>query len=259
VTRPSGWLAGCNKSDGCRVLILSWNGWETLKRNRQTMARISFSSLSLLFSRTDEEAMWRVKSHDDHRAFAQLVERWEQPIRRLCARMTGDPHRGDDLKQETFARLFERRKSYEPTGRFSTYLWRIALNICHDEIRRVARRREFVLDGENDDNDSGVDLRVVDDVTPDTRVAELEEGELVRNALLRLPEIYRTVLVLRHYEGLKLAKIAEILEVPEGTVNSRMAEALARLTRILEPQLGGDRMPSPGRTTEHHPREILVI
>ena len=203
--------------------------------------------------------MWRVKTHDDHRAFAQLVERWEEPIRRLCTRMTGDLHRGDDLKQETFARLFERRKSYEPTGRFSTYLWRVALNLCHDELRRIGRRREFLFNGADDTDVAGVDLQVVDDVTPDARAADAEEGELVRNALLRLPEIYRTVLVLRHYEGLKLAKIAEILEVPEGTVNSRMAEALARLTRILEPQLGVERMPRPRPTTDNNPREILVI
>src|SRR5213594_597338 len=107
------------------------------------MAKLNFSALSLLFSRTDEETMWRVKMEDDHRAFAQLVERWEEPIRRLCARMTGDTHRGEDLKQEAFTRLYQKRQSYEPIGRFSTYLWRIALNVCHDELRRVNRRKEF--------------------------------------------------------------------------------------------------------------------
>ena len=81
--------------------------------------------------------MWEVTCHDDHRAFAQLVARWEQPIRRLCARLTGDWERGEDLKQETFVRLFAKRKDYQPTGRFSTYLWRIALNLCHDELREA--------------------------------------------------------------------------------------------------------------------------
>jgi len=66
--------------------------------------------LSLLCSRTDEEAMSRVKMNDDHHEFARLVNRWEQPIRRLCTRMTGDAHRGEDLKQEAFLRLFEKRK-----------------------------------------------------------------------------------------------------------------------------------------------------
>jgi len=58
------------------------------------------------------------------------VERWEEPIRRLCARMTGDPHRAEDLKQKAFARVFEKRKSFQPSARFSTWLWRIALNLA---------------------------------------------------------------------------------------------------------------------------------
>src|SRR5262245_65771377 len=104
------------------------------------MAKGAFSTLSLLFCTTDEQAMLRVQAEDDHRAFAQLVTRWEEPIRRLCTRMVGDAHRGEDLKQETFAKLFARRKSYQATGRFSTFLWRVALNVCYDELRRVKRR-----------------------------------------------------------------------------------------------------------------------
>ncbi len=206
-----------------------------------------FSALSLLFSRTDEEAMWEVKCRDDHRAFAQLVSRWEQPICRLCTRMTGDPHRGEDLKQETFARLFQRRREYQATGRFSSYLWRIALNICHDELRRRERRHEFLMAPRSDEDGSPVEDCPADGPTPDLQAAGLEEGELVRQALLRLPEIYRSVLVLRHYEQMKLSKIAEILDVPEGTVYSRMAEALSRLTRLLEPKLGRHQSRAPSQ------------
>ena len=90
----------------------------------------ALSTLARLCSRSDEEAMTRVKTHDDEREFARLMKRWEEPIRRLCARMTGDLHRGEDLKQDTFLRLFEKRKQYEPSARFSTFLWRIALNLC---------------------------------------------------------------------------------------------------------------------------------
>jgi RNA polymerase sigma-70 factor (ECF subfamily) len=197
------------------------------------MKGISFSGLSLLYSRTDEEAMGRVKSHDDHGEFDRLVARWEQPIRRLCERMTGDVHRGEDLKQETFVRLFEKRKDYQPTGKFSTFLWRIALNLCYDELRRQNRRREILSSGDGGD----IHDMATDAPTPDARAATSEEGELVRKALLQLPEMYRAVIVLRHYEDMKLARIAEVLEIPEGTVNSRMAEALARLSRILEPRL----------------------
>ena len=79
-----------------------------------------------LFSSTDEQAMWRVRTEDDPQAFAQLVGRWQKPIQSLCTRMTGDPHRGEDLTQETFVRLFARRKNYEPSGKFSTFLWRLS-------------------------------------------------------------------------------------------------------------------------------------
>ncbi len=84
-----------------------------------------------------------------------------------------------------------------------------------------------------DDESSTVvlDINVADVSTPRDSLAAQEEAELVRQALMRLPENYRTVLVLRHYENLKLREIAEVLEVPEGTVSSRMAEALSQLTR----------------------------
>lgn len=177
--------------------------------------------------------MARVGRYDDHAEFARLVKRWETPIRRLCARMTGDPQRGEDLKQETFLRLFENRKRYQPKARFSTFLWRIALNQCYDELRRQQRRREFLV--------SSVDEPAAEPPAegpgPDVQAAAFEEGELVRQAVLQLPDIYRAVVVLRHYQDMKLARIAEVLELPEGTVNSRMAEALSRLSRILGPKL----------------------
>jgi RNA polymerase sigma-70 factor (ECF subfamily) len=145
------------------------------------------------------------------------------------------------------------------TGRFSTWLWRIALNLCHDELRRRNRRKEFLIDGMEGDDGSALEMMAVDEVTPDSRVVAQEEGMLVRQALLRLPEIYRTVLVLRHYESLKITKIAEVLEIPEGTVNSRLAEALARLSRLLEPQLAQDRGSRTEARKQIQPKELLVI
>jgi RNA polymerase sigma-70 factor (ECF subfamily) len=197
--------------------------------------------LTVLFSRTDEESMARVRTHGDHRDFSRLVERWEKPILNLCARMTGDLHRAEDLKQEVFARVFEKRQDFDPSARFSTWLWRIALNRCYDELRQRERRREFMHSAEGGEAQKALEQFIEDGPSPDARAAQVEEGQVVRQALMELPEIYRTVLVLRHYEGMKLARIAEVLDVPEGTVNSRMAEALARLTRLLEPRLHGSK------------------
>ena len=215
------------------------------------MAKKLFSWPSL-FSSTDEQAMWRVRTDDDAEAFAKLVARWQGPIQNLCARMTGDAHRGEDLAQDTFARLYARRKNYEPTARFSTFLWRMALNICYDELRKIKRRGEFSLHKHDDDDGPAFDPGA-DEPAPDARLAESERAETVRHALLQLAEPYRVVVVLRHYEGLKFREIGDVLGIPEGTVKSRMAEALTQLGKRLNPLLTDEPRTAP------RPREKLLI
>ena len=187
-----------------------------------------------LFSSTDEQAMWRVRTDDDPQAFAQLVERWQRPIQGLCTRMIGDPHRGEDLAQETFARLFARRKNYEPTGKFSTFLWRMALNICYDELRKLKRRGEFSLDSRADDDDSSPFDLEADGPGPDSQLVEDERADAVRRALVQLAEPYRVVVVLRHYEGLKFREIGDVLGIPEGTVKMKLHYAVRALHRRLQ-------------------------
>lgn len=193
------------------------------------------------FALTDEQAMWRVQMQDDEAAFDHLVRRWEIPIRRLCARMTGDEHRGEDLAQQTFLRLYSRRKLYQPTAKFSTYLWRVAINLCHDELRRIKRRGEAPFD---DQLESGALVALPDaEASPADKLVEQERARIVSEALLKLPDLYRSVVLLRHYEDLKFREIAEVLGVPEGTVKSRMAEALTQLARLVGPRL---EKPPPG-------------
>lgn len=182
-----------------------------------------------LFSISDEQAMWRVQTQDDGEAFARLVERWEGPIQNLCTRMLGDAHRGEDLAQESFVRVFAKRKDYVPNGKFSTFLWRVALNLCYDELRRRERRRETALEFEDDEQSYASD-----EPSPDVSLAREETAGSVRDALMKISETYRSVLVLRHYEDLKFREIADVLGIPEGTVKSRMAEGLAQLARSLE-------------------------
>lgn len=179
--------------------------------------------------------MWRVKMQDDNEAFAWLLERWERPIQNLCTRMTGDVHRAEDLTQETFARVYARRKEYEGTGKFSTYLWRIALNLCHDEFRR---RHRWIHSTVSDNDGEILESFASSEAEPSSLLAARENADAVKSALLQLDEAHRTVLVLRHYENLKFREIAEVLEIPEGTVKSRMAEALTQLAAKLTPFLG---------------------
>jgi RNA polymerase sigma factor (sigma-70 family) len=172
-----------------------------------------------------------------------------------CARVWwGIPGWGRTWCRAAFARVYEKRGDYRPSARFSTYLWRVTVNLCHDEIRRGRTRCWFGTGGVEAGTgaeDAGPDRGEVVDVvsgepTPSSLVADREEGALVREAVLGLAEPYRTVLVLRHYQDLKLREIAEILEVPDGTVHSRLAEALTRLARVLGPRLQAAPASIPG-------------
>lgn len=195
------------------------------------MSRLIFSTIASLFAASDEQAMWRVQMQDDAEAFAELMRRWERPIQNLCTRMTGDRHRGEDLAQETFLRIYMRRKEYQPSSKFSTYLWRVALNVCYDELRKRKRHRESSLD----QVESLDAMDELPDGTPATStwIEAEERATEVRAALQQLAEPYRAVVVLRHYEDLKFREIAEVLAIPEGTVKSRMAEAMTQLSKIL--------------------------
>jgi RNA polymerase sigma-70 factor, ECF subfamily len=209
-----------------------------------------------LFAISDEQAMWRVQMQDDAEAFALLVERWETPIQNLCARMLGDLHRGEDIAQETFARLFAKRKEYEARAKVSTFLWRIALNLCYDELRRKNRNRETPFDGELSD-DSG---HASETLSPDVSLAREETAAHVRDALVQIPETYRSVLILRHYEDLKFREIAEVLDIPEGTVKSRMAEGLTQLARLLTQDVkASEKNGERDLRNEERRKELLVL
>ena len=215
--------------------------------------------LKNILAPSDEQIMWRVRAQDDAEAFAHLVNKWQTPIQRLCVRMLGDAHRGEDLAQEAFARLYAKRHDYQPAARFSTYLWRVAMNLCYDELRRLKRRPETSLDAEAFDGDESIsilDAHASVETTPEHELENRERAEIVRHALQKLPEHYRAVVVLRHYQDLKFREIADVLEIPEGTVKSRMAEGLQQLSEILTRAF---RAESQQPRTATRPTETLVL
>jgi RNA polymerase sigma-70 factor, ECF subfamily len=201
------------------------------------------SRLTKCFVTSDEQLMWRVQATGDGNAFARLVERWHEPIHRLCTRLTGDAHRAEDLAQEAFLRLFSHRRDYQAKARFSTFLWRIAVNLCHDERRRRGRRRETSLEDRDENEVSFLEVLSSEDPLPDAAAEFQERVESVRQALLQLSEHYRVVVVLRHYEDLKFHEIAEVLGLPVGTVKSRMAEALSQLHHLMRSVLADANAP----------------
>jgi RNA polymerase sigma-70 factor (ECF subfamily) len=207
-------------------------------RARPEKARTTLR-LPALLALTDQAAMDRVQRSGDAGAFALLLRRWRPRIHRLCLRMTGDEHLAEDLAQETFARLFARRRHYRGEAPLGTYLWRTALNLCTDERRRLAREPAWRADPAEPAT-GGLGSLVGRTSSPYEAAARSEREAIVRKALADLPEHYRSVVVLRHYEGLKFREIADVLAIPQGTVKSRMAEALTRLEHSLRDAVGPD-------------------
>ena len=199
------------------------------------MGRTLLSYISGIFALSDEEAMVRVQADGDSRAFSLLHDRWHPKIVRFCRWQLGDAHRGEDVAQEVFMRLYARRGQFRCDGSFSSYFWRLAVNACYDELRRRKRKPEVSLSVEDDQGNCGAAYLASDEPSVEARFLEQEQSQIIKQTLQKLPEMYRSVVILRHYEGLKFREIAEVMDIPEGTVSSRMAEALNRLAELLKP------------------------
>ena len=169
--------------------------------------------------------------------FEVFVKSYQNMVFSGAVRMLGNETEAEDIAQEIFAKLFVRRKCFQQGSKFSTYLWRIALNHCYSDLRRSARRGEATLSFSQSDRDAAEERFADCQPTPDESLAASEVAEAVRRALAELPEQHRAVVVLRHYENLKFREIAEVLDLPEGTVKTRMTEALNALGRRLRAPL----------------------
>jgi RNA polymerase sigma-70 factor (ECF subfamily) len=164
----------------------------------------------------------------DAQAFEALVRRWEGPIARFLARLAGPQEAVADLCQEVFLRAYHAGPRYRPTGAFSTWLYRIALNVARDAARR-RRRRPAILESALEVPDRGLPAEAA--------CQQKELARLMAQVLDELPEPLRLVLVLRHYEGMNFEEIGRLTGTPASTLKSRFAVALGRLRVRLE-QLG---------------------
>jgi len=157
-------------------------------------------------------------------AFEGLVRRWQQPVARFLFHLVGREELLPDLCQEVFLRVFEHRSRYRETGSFSAWLYRIALNVARDSMRR--QRREPRRLGE-------VQL-TVDEPSPAAVCERVERGRIVAQTIAELPESLRVVLILRHYEEMSFEQIARLLGEPSSTIKSRFSVALRRLRERLQ-------------------------
>jgi RNA polymerase sigma-70 factor (ECF subfamily) len=166
--------------------------------------------------------------HGERNAFSELVCIHAQGVRNVIYRMCGDAHIAEDAAQETFIQAWLHLSSYRPQTSLRNWLYRIAVNAATDILRKEKRILPNALE----------DLPLQDPQPgPEALLSHAERTVLIQNAILSLPEACRGVLVLREYEGLSYHEIADTLDIPIGTVMSRLSYARKVLKERLEKKL----------------------
>ena len=157
--------------------------------------------------------------------FAALVAQHDEAITALIARLLPSSRGGevDEVRQRAWIRLWQRRSGFAARAQFSTWAWRVVVNLCRDWRREHARRLEL--------HEYGLDapLEPSTEPRPEEEAARAEERSSVRAALDALPDDERECLVLRHYHALDVTEIAEIIGRPRTTVQDALARGLHRL------------------------------
>ena len=166
--------------------------------------------------------------HGDRNAFSELVRIHTRGVFNVVYRMCGDALVAEDAAQETFIRAWQNLSSYRPQTPLRNWLYRIAFNAAMDMLRKEKRIIPTDID----------DLQLTDERPgPESQVSQQERTAMVQKAVLSLPDASRAVLVLKEYEGMSYHEIADALDIPIGTVMSRLNYARKLLKEKLEPKL----------------------
>jgi len=176
---------------------------------------------------SDERARIAQAQQGDRQAFGELVEAHRQGVINVVYRMCGDPQLAEESAQEAFIRAWQNIRRYDPRFAFRNWVYRIAINIALDVLRRS-----------KETTDIETEPLVSNTEGPEAAAERRERAETVRQAVLKLPAASRAVLILREYEGLTYHEISEALDIPVGTVMSRLNYARTQvrkeLTQLLE-------------------------
>lgn len=183
-------------------------------------------------SQTDEELV-TLATAGDLDCFNQLVARWERPIYALAYRTLGREEDARDVVQEAFLRAFRGLRGFRGQAKFSSWLYRITLNLCRDWVRRE-RRAPVVQLPEGVDPIDMADERVAPSESVEDLVARKQMSEAVGRAMAELPEEQRVAILLKEFHGLTFQEIADQLDCPLSTVKTRLYQGLSVLRRRLE-------------------------
>ncbi len=173
--------------------------------------------------------LMRAIQKGDMVAFNEMVDRYKDRLMNVIGRMLSSTEEAEDIVQETFVRVYQHRQSFNFQHCFSTWIYTIALNLARNELRKRKKFKFYeISDMQGNESEFAVEMKLP------SRVPEVLEG-----AVKELPEKYRTAFLLRDVQELPYEEVAKILNVPLGTVKSRVNRARMMLRDKLQPKLEG--------------------
>lgn len=169
----------------------------------------------------------------DQNAYAEIVELYKDKVFHISYRMLGNVHEAEDVAQEAFIRAYVNIHNYQLDKKFSTWLYRIATNLTIDRIRK--KKPDYYLDSavEGTEGLTMYSQLASNEAIPEDKVISMELQERVQQEIYALPPKYRSVIVLKYLEDLSLKEIGEILDLPIGTVKTRIHRGREALRKRL--------------------------
>lgn len=195
------------------------------------------------WSERDEKAIVERLQARDERAFNELVRQFERRVFGLVFRMLGNREEAEDLAQEVFVQVFKAIDQFRGESKLSTWIYRIAINLCKNRNKYLQRRHAHQQDdiealGDRAPMSSAKGTTSGSIARPDDMLVGLQVERVVQDAIQQLEEDFREVLILRDVEDMSYEEIGEITGLPSGTVKSRIHRARERLREAIETKLG---------------------
>ena len=182
------------------------------------------------FELTDEQLIKKFQDGDVG-AYNQIVYRYKDRLLNFIYRFLNDLDRSEDLVQDTLLKLYTHKDSYKEIAKFSTWLYTIAANLARTELRKIKRRKTFsVTELSHDDREFIIKST---DVGPGEAIFSQNFEKNVQRALAELPDDFKTIIILRDIQELSYDEISKIVEVPLGTVKSRINRGRVKLQQLL--------------------------
>lgn len=205
------------------------------------------------FDALNDAELMELLVHGEDRALMPLVDRYGGRVRTYLGHITRDGSWADDLTQEVFVRVFESAASFDPRFAFQVWIFRIARNLSVDLLRRQSTQKKMkeALTEQAQEGERQA-LHRHASTSPLQGLVDVEFAEHFERALKRLPEIFRSVFVLREVEGLAYEEIAEVVGATPKTVSTRLHRARLQLRKLLAPYLDPLR---EDRGNENGPRD----